>query len=111
MVGCTCSVPLNDEYSISGRYKLRTTGIDKCFSRAKRRFIILYLGHIMAKTVVHTPEALIRLHSPATQRDSTYDLKLHRLALQLDSPDLEIDTDCANVAFGVCVVSETKQET
>ena len=49
--------------------------------------------------------------SPSGQSGDTYDLKLDGLALQLDSADLEVDTDGANVALGVCVVSEPKQET
>ena len=44
-------------------------------------------------------------------KNKTYNLKLHRLALQLDSADLEVDTDGANVALGVRVVGEPKQET
>ncbi len=45
------------------------------------------------------------------QKDKTYNLKLHSLAFELNGANLEVDTDCANVTFGVCVVSEPEQET
>ena len=41
----------------------------------------------------------------------TYNLELHGLALELDGANLEVDTDCANVALGVGVVSEPEEKT
>jgi hypothetical protein len=41
----------------------------------------------------------------------THNLKLHSLALEFDSTNLEIDTNGADVALGVCVISETQKET
>ena len=39
-----------------------------------------------------------------------YDLEFDRLSLQLDSPNLEIDTNCGDVALSVSVVSESKEQ-
>ena len=39
-----------------------------------------------------------------------YNLKLDGLALKLDGADLEIDTDCADVALGVCVIGKSKKK-
>lgn len=41
----------------------------------------------------------------------TYDLKFHSLALEFDSADLEVDSNCADIAFGVGIICKTKQET
>ena len=42
---------------------------------------------------------------------STHNLQLHSLALQLNSPDLEVNTNSADVALGICVICETQQKT
>ena len=41
---------------------------------------------------------------------NTHDLELHSLALQLDSPNLEVDTNRGDVALRVRVVGETEQQ-
>ena len=38
------------------------------------------------------------------------DLQLDGLPVQLDGPDLEVDSDCANVGFGVRVVGKTQEQ-
>jgi hypothetical protein len=43
-------------------------------------------------------------------RISTHDLELHGLAIKLNRPDLEVDTDRGDVALGVCVVRESKEQ-
>lgn len=55
------------------------------------------------------PSAPVRRPGVASGR--TYNLKFDGLALELDGADLEVDTDGANVALGVCVVSEPEEET
>ena len=40
----------------------------------------------------------------------THDLKFYGLAVKLDGPDLEVDADCGDVALGVGVVGESKQQ-
>jgi hypothetical protein len=41
---------------------------------------------------------------------TAHNLQLHRFSLKLDSPDLEIDTNSADVALGVCVICKTQQK-
>jgi hypothetical protein len=41
----------------------------------------------------------------------TYDLQLDSLSLQLDRPDLEIDTDGRDVGLGVGVIGESQEKT
>jgi len=41
----------------------------------------------------------------------TYNLQFHSLAIELNSPDLEVDTDSRDVAFRVRIVGEPKQQT
>lgn len=45
----------------------------------------------------------------AAQKD-TYNLKLYSLSFQFDGANLEVDSNCADVAFCVCVVGETKEQ-
>lgn len=40
----------------------------------------------------------------------TYNLQLHSLAIELDSPDLEVHADGRDVALSVGVVGETQQQ-
>ena len=40
----------------------------------------------------------------------TYDLQLHRLAIELNRPDLEVDADGRDVALRVRVVGEPQQQ-
>jgi hypothetical protein len=40
----------------------------------------------------------------------THDLKFYGLAVKLDGPDLEVDTDCGDVALGVGIIRETEQK-
>ena len=47
----------------------------------------------------------------SNQAKNTHNLELHGLALELNGANLEVDTDSANVALGVCVVGEPEQET
>lgn len=42
---------------------------------------------------------------------SVPDLKLHPLSIQLDGPDLEIDSDCRNEAWCEAVFTKTQQTT
>ncbi len=39
-----------------------------------------------------------------------HNLQLHGLPFKLNCPNLKVDANGANVAFGVCVVGETEQE-
>lgn len=41
---------------------------------------------------------------------ATYNLQFHRLAFQLDSPNLKVDSNGADVALGVGVVCETQKQ-
>lgn len=41
----------------------------------------------------------------------TYNLQLHRLPIQLNCPDLEINADGRDVALSVGVVGESEKET
>lgn len=52
---------------------------------------------------------LYRLVAAAFQT-STYDLKLYSLSLQFNCTNLEVDSNCADVTFCVCVVGETKEQ-
>lgn len=45
--------------------------------------------------------------SPGRQ---THDLELDGLALELDCPDLEVDSDCGDVGLGVGVVCEPEEQ-
>ena len=47
----------------------------------------------------------------SNQAKNTHNLELHGLALKLDGPNLEVDTDGANVALRVGVVGETEEQT
>lgn len=66
---------------------------------------------------VHPPRGQLpaaAFHSPPGQRrarNGTHDLQLDSLALQLDGPDLEINSNGADVGFGVGVVREPEEET
>jgi hypothetical protein len=42
---------------------------------------------------------------------TTYDLKFHGLAIELDGTDLEVNTDGGDVGLGVGVVGESKEKT
>ena len=46
----------------------------------------------------------------SNQAKNTHNLELHGLALKLDGPNLEVDTDGANVALRVGVISKPEQQ-
>ena len=46
----------------------------------------------------------------SNQAKNTHNLELHGLALKLDGPNLEVHTNCANVALSVGVIRETEEQ-
>lgn len=42
--------------------------------------------------------------------EGTYDLQLHSLPLQLNRSNLEIDSNGADVALGVCIVCKPEEQ-
>lgn len=50
--------------------------------------------------------------TPGGQKETlAYDLKFHGLSFQLNSADLEVDSNGADVALGVGIICETQQQT
>ncbi len=41
---------------------------------------------------------------------NSYNLEFDDFSVQLNGANFEVDTNCADVAFSVCVISETKQK-
>ena len=42
---------------------------------------------------------------------ATHDLKFNTFAVQFDSADLEVDTNCGNEGRCPCIITETQQKT
>jgi hypothetical protein len=60
--------------------------------------------------VIASPSALCPRFPVFSTEGYTHDLQLDGLAVELNSPDLEVHADCGDVALSVGVVGETEQK-
>ena len=64
--------------------------------------------------VFHTSDGIRRVRNAHEDNDSTvltHNLQLHCFPLELNSPNLEVDANGADIALGVCVIGETQEQT